>query len=178
MLRLTSSTKGICIFPYMGAKSRYVDSLVKLVPDTYGTYFEPFFGTGAMYFALNPSNAQLGDTNVMIVDFFKELGLSADALCNEIKRLLSDTNYYFVCKEGYVNEINPTTRSAMFYALAKSSLYGTVRFNRQGSKIVCSQCRKISTVSSHVLCERAAILNRAGHVVKNLDYNLKNRYQR
>lgn len=39
---------------YRGGKSRELSHLLEWVPDTFDRYIEPFFGGGALYFALAP----------------------------------------------------------------------------------------------------------------------------
>jgi hypothetical protein len=46
-----------------GGKSRMLPHLLPLVPTTFGTYHEPFVGGGALFFALQPPCAALGDNN-------------------------------------------------------------------------------------------------------------------
>lgn len=49
------------LFNYVGGKQRYAKDLVPLVPKEFGTYFEPFAGGAAMFFALGPKRAWLND---------------------------------------------------------------------------------------------------------------------
>ena len=47
--------------PYMGSKRRLVPQLLAAVPPEFGTYFEPFLGSGALLYALKPGRAVVGD---------------------------------------------------------------------------------------------------------------------
>lgn len=49
------------LIKWPGGKRRLLPQLRRFVPATYGTYHEPFFGGGALYFDLCPSRAILSD---------------------------------------------------------------------------------------------------------------------
>ena len=48
---------------WAGGKRKLVPELVKRMPSSYGTYFEPFLGGGALFFELEPRKAILSDLN-------------------------------------------------------------------------------------------------------------------
>lgn len=54
---------------YRGGKSRELSHLLEWVPDTFDRYIEPFFGGGALYFALAPDNAVINDLNARLMSF-------------------------------------------------------------------------------------------------------------
>lgn len=48
-----------------------MDELLRRVPESYGTYFEPFVGGGALLFELQPSKAIISDLNSELVNTYK-----------------------------------------------------------------------------------------------------------
>ena len=48
---------------YRGGKTREIPLFEKYFPDNWDTYFEPFFGGGAVFFYLEPSKSILNDVN-------------------------------------------------------------------------------------------------------------------
>ena len=51
------------ILKWAGGKTQMLGELFPKVPSSYGRYIEPFFGGGALFFALQPENAVIADSN-------------------------------------------------------------------------------------------------------------------
>ena len=49
------------ILKWAGGKTQMLGDLLPKVPTSYGRYIEPFFGGGAMFFALQPENAVISE---------------------------------------------------------------------------------------------------------------------
>lgn len=45
------------ILKWAGGKRQLLDELIPRMPSEYKTYYEPFFGGGALYFAVQPKKA-------------------------------------------------------------------------------------------------------------------------
>ena len=48
---------------WVGGKRSVLPELLKRLPESYDTYYEPFLGGGALYFSLQPERAYLSDIN-------------------------------------------------------------------------------------------------------------------
>ena len=56
------------ILKWAGGKTQMLGDLIPKVPTSYGRYIEPFFGGGAMFFALQPENAVVADSNPELIN--------------------------------------------------------------------------------------------------------------
>jgi DNA adenine methylase len=103
-----------------------------LFPETFDRYIEPFLGSGAVFFALRPKKATLGDINQDVVGAFS--GIKADWAGVE-RRLRkhqsrhSDSYYYRIRAES---PSDPTERAAWFLYLNRTCFNGIYRVNRLG----------------------------------------------
>ena len=61
------------ILKWAGGKSQMLDVLLPKVPTHYGKYIEPFFGGGALFFALRPENAVIADSNPELVNLYTQI---------------------------------------------------------------------------------------------------------
>lgn len=59
------------ILKYRGGKSNELKYYLKYIP-SFDTYFEPFLGGGATFFALNPAKAHIADINERLIDFYRD----------------------------------------------------------------------------------------------------------
>ena len=70
---------------WAGGKGQLVSSLSPFFPKTYGTYFEPFLGGGAVFFALRPKFAVLSDSNADLINTYKVVQSDVEALVTELE---------------------------------------------------------------------------------------------
>ena len=61
------------LIKYRGGKSKEIPSFIKYIPNNFETYYEPFFGGGAVFFHLEPQKAVLNDINVRLMNFYKDI---------------------------------------------------------------------------------------------------------
>ena len=83
---------------WVGGKRQLLPELLKYVPTSFGTYYEPFLGGGALFFALQPQRAVLSDLNDNLITMYKGLrdipesvisSLQSDVYKNEKDTFLS-----------------------------------------------------------------------------------------
>ena len=58
---------------WAGGKRQIIDKLLKLVPENYDTYYEPFIGGGALLFELSPKKAVINDSNKELMNVYKTI---------------------------------------------------------------------------------------------------------
>ena len=58
------------LFKWIGGKTQLLDELTSLLPESYGTYYEPFAGGAALYFAIQPKKAVLNDLNSQLMNVY------------------------------------------------------------------------------------------------------------
>lgn len=58
------------LIKWAGGKSREIKHIEKIIPP-FDRYFEPFFGGGAVYFALEPHRAYINDVTSELIDFYR-----------------------------------------------------------------------------------------------------------
>lgn len=63
------------ILSWAGGKRHILDDIMRRLPpkDRFDKYFEPFFGGGAVFFALEPSNGNINDINSRLMNFYEQI---------------------------------------------------------------------------------------------------------
>ena len=64
------------ILKWAGGKTQMLGDLLPKVPASYGRYIEPFIGGGAMFFALNPNEAVIADSNPELINMYTQIAKS------------------------------------------------------------------------------------------------------
>lgn len=118
------------LFRWPGGKRWLVPRLIGLAPQTYKRYFEPFFGAGALFFALRPEDAVISDTNADLMQCYETIRDYPDEVSQALARMPRDAaSYYRVRSQESTNQIESTARFIYLTTLAFNGIY---RVNRAG----------------------------------------------
>jgi DNA adenine methylase len=130
------------IVKWAGGKSQLIESILANVPETYHTYFEPFFGGGAVFFALYKKGkihkAVISDINPEIINMYLVVRDEPSKLLNELKKLsAANTSEQYYKLRSEFNELSRTGasrvwRAALFIYLNKTCYNGLWRVNKKG----------------------------------------------
>ena len=121
---------------WAGGKRRLVPEIVRLLPDTINTYWEPFLGGGAVFFALDSRirDARLSDVNAALALTYQTVRNRLEALLGRLQEheaAHSDMTYYYKVREAatspYAVEV-----AARFIYLNKTCYNGLYRVNKRG----------------------------------------------
>lgn len=77
---------------WAGSKRQLLPELRKRVPEKFGRYFEPFVGSGALFFDLAPKRALLSDSNVRLISTYEELQIDMAELRMHLREMASEYN--------------------------------------------------------------------------------------
>jgi DNA adenine methylase len=118
------------LFKWIGGKRGLVKHLLPLLPERFGTYFEPFAGGAALFFALAAKQACLGDLNPDLIECYEQVRDDPEGVIKALRRLgNSEVEYYRIRKR---RPRNPWTRAARLIYLATLSFNGVHRVNLKG----------------------------------------------
>lgn len=119
---------------WVGGKRSILPELLKRMPAEYDAYHEPFMGGGALYFAVNPSEAYLSDVNFHLVLTFKAVRDDVEGLIRQLKihARLHNKEYYLKARTKLFKEKDTTKLAALFIYLNKTCFNGLYRVNKSG----------------------------------------------
>ena len=93
-------------------------------------YFEPFLGGGALFFALRPTRATISDINAELINTYRQVKKSPDALVAEIKQMSIDEANYQRLRQARPE--TPMGSAIRFLYLNRTAFAGMYRVNRNG----------------------------------------------
>jgi DNA adenine methylase len=126
---------------WAGGKAQLLTALSEILPQKIGTYYEPFVGGGAVFFALAVQGrfgaAVLNDTNQELMDAFKVIRDFPDELIANLKDRndaykASPDSAYYNWRHTDPKTLDPVARAARFIALNKTGFNGLYRVNKKG----------------------------------------------
>ena len=83
------------ILKWAGGKTQLLGELLPKVPNSYSRYIEPFFGGGAMFFALQPENAIIADSNPEIINVYREVADHVEDVIQYLKHYENTSEMFY-----------------------------------------------------------------------------------
>ncbi len=115
---------------WAGGKQWLAPNASAVAPANFRTYFEPFLGGGAMFFALRPTRAVLADNNIELMSMYRAVAWRTKAVVAALRRLdYSESTFYRLRPAALTRW---TARAARFIYLNRTAWNGLFRVNRQG----------------------------------------------
>lgn len=118
-----------------GGKRWFVCKQTNLMPETFGTYIEPFLGAGSVYFHLQPKRALLGDINAHLVNTYRAIKEDWETVRNSLRyrqrRHHQDADGYYYWLRDRVPS-HPAQQASRLIYLNRTCFNGIYRVNRQG----------------------------------------------
>ena len=65
---------------WAGGKRQLLGQLKERMPESYGQYFEPFIGGGALLLDVQPRRAVINDVNEQLLNVYRQLQFDAEAV--------------------------------------------------------------------------------------------------
>lgn len=150
------------VLKWAGGKTQLLPELTKLVPARYNKYIEPFFGGGALFFALAPHTAVISDINPEIMNVYKALSTSVDDVIEALSVHKNDKDYYYRIREQRWEELEPAVAAARTIFLNKTCFNGLYRVNKSGAfNVPFGRYKNPKILDEARLREAAEVLARA-----------------
>jgi DNA adenine methylase len=133
-MRYASTSAARPVLKWAGGKTQLLGEILPRLPQRIGTYYEPFLGSGAVFFALAQAKrferAVLSDQNQELVDVYLALKVDVEALIAELSQMRYSEEEYYKVRESRPRLL--ARRAARTIYLNKTGYNGLYRVNRSG----------------------------------------------
>lgn len=120
------------ILKWAGGKTQLITQLLPHVPERFGTYIEPFFGGGALFFTLQPEKAIISDSNPELVNLYRQVAAAVDSVISCLKRYRNTREDYYAVRAQDWQMLAPAEVAARMIYLNRTCFNGLYRVNRKG----------------------------------------------
>lgn len=120
-----------------GGKRSLLPFILPLVPEKIGTYFEPFVGGGAVFFALKNEGrirtAFINDTNRRLIVTYRGIKSDPEMVIAKLKRMKNDEEYFLRVRARKLSEkpVDTHATAAWMIYLNKTCFNGLYRVNKK-----------------------------------------------
>ena len=133
---MTKPTPAKPFLKWAGGKTRLTKEILRRLPSNIDTYYEPFVGSGAVFFALASEGrfrrAALSDRNSELIDVYRALKRDVDQVIEELRKYTYDKDVYYEARKKQPQDLELFARAARTIYLNKTGFNGLYRVNRSG----------------------------------------------
>ncbi len=151
------------ILKWAGGKTQMLGDLMSKVPSSYGRYIEPFFGGGAMFFALQPESAIIADSNPELINMYREVAGHVENVIRFLKQYENTSGMFYAVRSQEWTALPKAEAAARTIFLNKTCFNGLYRVNKQGQFNV-----PYGKYKNPKICDEAG-LKAASEVLKKAD---------
>ena len=125
------------VVKWVGGKRQLLDDILPSFPERFGTYFEPFFGGGAVLFARQPKKALINDLNADLIRVYIAIRDNPEELIAELKKFENSKECFYAQRELDRNKVvfeklSDIQKAARLIFLNKTCYNGLYRVNSAG----------------------------------------------
>lgn len=176
MVRLSSPP--IALRPFLkwaGGKRQLVPELLRYVPESYGRYYEPFIGGGALLLTLQPGQATISDRNSELINCYQIVKESVDDLIEHLQQHRNEKTYFYKVRgwdrEAAFADKTTVQRAARIIFLNKTCYNGLFRVNSKGQfNAPFGRYKNPTIADERVLRRVSAYLNQANVTIRQADF--------
>lgn len=120
------------VLKWAGGKTQMLSELLPKVPTSYGHYIEPFFGGGAMFFALQPENAIIADSNPELISMYRQIAEHVEDVIHYLKQYENTSEMFYAVRGQEWTALPKAEAAARTIYLNKACYNGLYRVNKRG----------------------------------------------
>lgn len=120
------------ILKWAGGKTQLLPVLIPKIPKSYARYVEPFFGGGALYFAIQPEYALISDSNPELVNMYRAVANNVEGVIKALSRFENTKECFLKTRALRWESLDPVLAAARMIYLNRTCYNGLYRVNRKG----------------------------------------------
>lgn len=109
-----------------------LNDIIPKIPANYGRYIEPFFGGGALFFALAPHNGIIADSNPELVNLYQTVVDDVESVIAHLRLLNNTEEIFYKVRALDWTELSKAQAAARTIFLNRTCFNGLYRVNRSG----------------------------------------------
>jgi len=120
------------ILKWAGGKTQLLSELLPKIPKKFGRYIEPFFGGGALFFALKPSDGIIADSNPELVNLYRSIATCVDKVIAYLRAYENNEEVFYEVRALDWTKMPAAEAAARMIFLNRTCFNGLYRVNKRG----------------------------------------------
>ncbi len=85
------------LLKWAGGKTQLLGEILPKMPSRYGRFIEPFFGGGAVFFAVRPVGGIIADSNPELVNLYRSVADDVEGVMEQLCTLQNTEEILAIC---------------------------------------------------------------------------------
>lgn len=120
------------LLKWAGGKTQLLNDIKPKIPTSYGRYIEPFFGGGALFFALRPGRSVIADSNPELISLYNAVAADVDGVLKQLRTYSNTEEQFYETRDRDWTKMSPTEAAARTIFLNRTCFNGLYRVNKSG----------------------------------------------
>lgn len=120
------------LFRWAGSKKKLLADIKVRLPESFGTYHEPFCGSACLFFDIQPGKAVLSDMNEELILSYRQIQEVPEEVFSYLKTYEVSKDRYYELRAMDLEKMTCSERAARFIYLNKLCFNGVYRTNNAG----------------------------------------------
>jgi DNA adenine methylase len=120
------------VFRWAGSKKKLLPVLLRSVPAQFNAYYEPFVGSGCLFFAIKPQRAILGDINKELMGTYEILKKHPRILYRSVSARNPTAKEFYSLRHQAPTDLDAVAKASRFLFLNRNCFNGLYRTNTKG----------------------------------------------
>lgn len=120
------------LLKWAGGKTQLLSDILPKLPETYNKFIEPFIGGGATFFALNPHNAIISDSNPELINLYTAVRDNPNSVIQCLEYYENTEDMFYKVRGQDISKLSPEQAAARTIFLNKTCFNGLYRVNKKG----------------------------------------------
>ncbi|MCI0154129.1 Dam family site-specific DNA-(adenine-N6)-methyltransferase [Dermacoccus nishinomiyaensis] len=126
-------TRARPVLKWAGGKTQIVNDIIERFPTSFGKFIEPFFGGGALFFALEPASSVIADNNPELINLYTSIRGNLPSVIDHLAVHHNDRDYFYEIRAQDWRNLPAAEAAARTIFLNKTCFNGLYRVNRSGA---------------------------------------------
>lgn len=120
------------LLKWAGGKTQLLGEILPKMPKKYGRFIEPFFGGGAVFFAVHPTDGIIADSNPELVNLYRSVADDVDGVIARLRRYENTEEVFYAARALDVTKLPNIDAAARTIFLNRTCFNGLYRVNKSG----------------------------------------------
>lgn len=120
------------LLKWAGGKTQLLSELLSKMPKKYGRYIEPFFGGGALFFAVRPVGGIIADSNPELVNLYRSVAVDVDGVIAQLRCIENTEEVFYAVRALDCTKLSSVEAAARTIFLNRTCYNGLYRVNKSG----------------------------------------------
>ncbi len=150
------------LLKWAGGKKQLLNDLLPIIPKQYNRYIEPFFGGGALFFAIQPQSSIIADSNPEIINMYRMVTSNVEKVIDSLMHYDNSSETFYSIRALNWMEMEPSEAAARTIFLNHTCYNGLYRVNKKGQfNVPYGKYKNPKIIDKEALHAASKLLNKA-----------------